>query len=135
LDIDLVDRLTVSLSATLAAAGVEQSALALGQRLADIRRIADREWAGQGHHDPLPIVDELPHLLARALDGLGADVPRDLTRRFDGVDPTIPGLRVTVDSGREYPYGDTLCHLVGTLGAVDQRFERDRALELGLDPD
>jgi len=135
LDVDLLDRLTTGLSGRLTAAGLPQSVLELEGQLALMRRIADREWAGQGHHDPLPIVEEIPHTLAKTLNGLGTGVPRDLERRYDGTEPDLPGLRVTIDSGRKYPNGNTLCHLVGALGEVDQRFVRDRALELGLDPE
>ena len=135
LDIDLVDRLTVSLSKILGAQGLPTSSLDLERGLARVRRIADREWAGMGHHDPIPLVEEISHRLSQILDGGAAKVPRDLAKAYDGTEPRLPGLHVTVDSGREYPFGDALCHLLGTLGRVDHRFDHDRALELGLDPE
>jgi len=129
-----LSRLCLGLSEVLARNGLPITVLDLETRIADARRIADKEWAGQGHDDPIVIVPDVPHRLALALERCVGTVPSDLQKRFDATESALPGLAVRLASSREYPFGDSACHLIGTLSRIDNRFAWDEAVQRGLDP-
>jgi penicillin-binding protein 2 len=134
LDPEKLEHLATGLSARLSRLGVPTSVLDVERKLADVRRIADKEWEGEGHDDPLPLFSDVPHHTALALAETGAGAPSDLMKRFDGLSPELPGIRVSVAEGRDHPFGDSLVHLLGTLGRVEQELDYDQAVERGLDP-
>ena len=134
LDHERLSRLCIGLSELLTRNGVPLTVLDLERRIADARRVADKEWAGQGHEDPIVIVPDVPHRLALALERRIGTVPTDLQKRFDATEPALPGLAVRLASGREYPFADSACHLVGTLARIDNDFAWDEAVRRGLDP-
>lgn len=134
LDADKLDRLCIGVSTRLTALGVPTSVLDVERRLAEVRRIADKEWEGEGHDDPLPLFSDIPHRAALALAEAGAGAPVDLAKRYDGLLPQLPGMRVTVAEGRSHPFGDSLVHLLGTLGRIEHELDYDAAIERSLDP-
>jgi penicillin-binding protein 2 len=127
-------RLCLGLSTILSRNGVPTTVLDLERAIAEARRIADKEWAGQGHDDPIVIVKDIPHRLALALERQVGAVPSDLQKRFDATEPALPGLAVQLASTREYPFGDSACHLIGTLSRIDNEFAWEEAVRRGLDP-
>ncbi len=134
LDPARIDRFCAGLSAVLTRASLPTTPLQVEQMLAKARRIADKEWAGQGPGDPLVIVPEIPRRLALLLDGSDASVPSDLAGSFDGTEPRLPGLVVRPAPGRAYPFGASSSHIIGTMSRVDASFDAQDAVELGLDP-
>lgn len=134
LDDQRLSRLCVGLSELLTAHGLPMTMLDLERRIADARRTADKEWAGQGHDDPIVIVHDVPHRLALALERRVGSVPNELQKRFDASEPPLPGLAVRLASGREYPFADSACHIIGTLGRIDHTYAWDEAVRQGLDP-
>ena len=109
--------------------------LALEQRLTQARRLADRDWRGQTRHDPLLVVEDIAPNLAHTLAGQGLDIPRSISRGFEGTKPLIKGLRIQTDVGREYLYPGSASHLIGYLGKLSSVFTSETALTMGLDPE
>lgn len=134
LDPDKLARLCAGLSQRLTRLGLPTSVLEVERRLAEVRRTADKEWEGEGHDDPLPLFSDVPHRITLALAESGAGAPLELTKRFDGLTPELPGIRINVAEGRDHPFGDALVHLLGTLGRVEHKLDYDQAAERGLDP-
>ncbi|MFW5859284.1 MAG: penicillin-binding transpeptidase domain-containing protein [Planctomycetota bacterium] len=133
-----LDALVTELTAQLGAAGVAISAIELEERLAGVRRRADRDWRGQTREDPLPLVRDVPRSLAVVLAGSGLGQPDELIRAgdFEEAVPRCPGLRVVTRLGREYPYPHVTCHLAGWVGQLsgEPGFSREMARISGLDP-
>ncbi|MBA3684444.1 MAG: hypothetical protein H0W72_04300 [Planctomycetes bacterium] len=129
-----LDRFCAGLSAVLTRAGIKTTPLEVEQMLAKARRVADKEWAGQGPGDPLVIIPEIPRRLALLLHGADAGVPSELAVRFDGAEALLPGLVVRPAPGRAYPFGASSSHIIGTLARVDASFDTRDAQALGLDP-
>ena len=116
LDHERLNRLADGLAAALTDFGRATTRLEVDQRLAKARLVADKGWAGRSHRDPLRLFADIPQAFAVRFAGRDAEPPRELRRRFDDAGADLPGLTVSVDVGRAYPQGDTLCHTLGTLG-------------------
>lgn len=133
-----LDALVAELTAQLGASGVAISAIELEERLAGVRRRADRDWRGQTREDPLPLVRDVPRSLAVVLAGSGLGQPDELVRAgdFEEAAPRCPGLRVVTRLGREYPYPHATCHIAGWVGQLsgEPGFSREMARISGLDP-
>lgn len=135
LDAGRVRRLCQGLAAALVDLPDAPTALELEQRLCQVRRSADREWRGSTRHDPLPVVEDVPHRLARQLAGRGRAVPPRVARDYVETEAELPGLRVVTRMGREYPKPGTASHLIGHLGRLSSVYDRATALVHGLDPE
>jgi penicillin-binding protein 2 len=115
LDPEKVNRLISGLSQRLTAQGIPTTALSLERRLAEVRRLAERELSGRTRRDPIPLLRDLPHAAAIRLCGSGAQPPDSLRRQYDGADAALPGLTVAIDVGRSYPFPRSAPHIIGML--------------------
>lgn len=121
LDPAKVARLVDGLSSRLAPAGVATTALDVERRIAEIRRLAERELAGRTRRDAIPLFRDIPHALAVRICGTGSQPPDSLRRIYEGAEATLPGTVVTSDVGRSYPFPGAAPHVIGMLsrGGVD----------------
>lgn len=115
LDPEKLERLINGLAARLTALGMPTPAIELEQRIAEVRRLAERELSGRTRRDPVPLIRDVPHAAAVRLCGSGAQPPDSLRRQFDGADAALPGLGVAVDVGRSYPFPASAPHIIGML--------------------
>lgn len=115
LDPERLNRLITALSQRLTAQGIPTSALDIERRLADVRRLAERELAGRTRRDPIPLQRDIPHAVAIRLCGTGAQPPDSLRKQYDGADAALPGLTVAMDVGRSYPFPHSAPHIIGML--------------------
>ena len=113
------DRLCAGVLAALNAGGVPTTAAELKARLADARRRSDRAWAGQSHRDAIAFLRDIPRALAERFDGAGAEPPADLLDDYDDAGAEMPGLTVTTDITRTYPFPGAGVHWLGQLGRAD----------------
>ena len=116
LDAERLNRMADGLARALTDFGRGTTRLEVDQRLARARAVADKGWAGRTLRDPLRVFADIPAAFAIRFAGRDAEPPREFRRRFDDAGAELPGLVVSVDVGRAYPFGDTLCHTLGTLG-------------------
>lgn len=116
LDPAKLSRLVDGLASRLTAAGIPSTALDVEHRLAEARRLADREMAGRTRRDAIPLWRDLPHACAVRLVGSGAQPPDSLRRQYEGADALLPGATVTRDIGRAYPFPGSASNIIGTLG-------------------
>lgn len=117
LDHQRLTRLADGLAAELTRFGRPVSRLEVDRLLAQARRTADKEWAGQTRRDPIQLFDDIPQAFAIRFAGRDSEPPRELLRRYDDAAAELPGLTVATATGRAYPFGSSLCHTLGTVGA------------------
>lgn len=115
LDPAKIARLVDGLATRLNAGGVRTTALEVEHRIAEVRRLAERELAGRTRRDAIPLFRDVPHALAVRLCGSGAQPPDSLRRQYDGADAQLPSLTVTGDVGRTYPFPGSAPHVIGTI--------------------
>ncbi len=116
LDHERLNRLGDGLAAALTDFGRATTRLEVDQRLAKARLVADKGWVGRTRRDALRLFADIPGAFAVRFAGRDAEPPREFKKRYDDAVAELPGLTVSVDVGRAYPQGDTLCHTLGTLG-------------------
>ncbi len=117
LDAERVERLAEGLARELTRAGRPVGRLEVDRLLAGIRRTAEKDRAGRTRRDPIPLFADIPAAFAIRFAGRDAEPPRDLLKRYDDAGAELPGLMITTATGRAYPFGSTLCHTLGTVGA------------------
>ena len=117
LDNDRMDALADGLARELTHFGKPTTRLEVDKLLARARRTADQAWSGQTHRDPIRLFRDIPQAFAIRFAGRDAEPPRDLLKRYDDSAAELPGLTVATTTGRAYPFGSTLCHTLGTVGA------------------
>ncbi len=115
LDPEKLSRLIDGLATRLTAQGRPMPAIEIERRLAELRRLAERELSGRTRRDPIPILRDVPHALAVRLCGTGGQPPDSLRRLYDGADAALPGLTIATDVGRSYPFPKSAPHIIGML--------------------
>ena len=133
LDHERLDRLADGLTAELTQFGKPTTRVAVDQLLAKARRTADRAWSGQTHRDPIKLFGDLPQPFAVRFAGRDGEPPKDLLKRYDDAVADLPGLAVTLGTGRSYPFGSSLCHSLGTVGAESTEAENVSSGRWGLE--
>ncbi len=116
LDHERLDRLADGLASELTRYGKPTTRGEVDQLLAKARRTADRAWSGQTQRDPIRLFGDLPQPFAVRFAGRDGEPPKDLLKRYEDAAAELPGLTVTLGSGRSYPFGSSLCHTLGTVG-------------------
>lgn len=133
LDAARVDRLADGLAAELTHHGKPTTRLDVDHLLAKARRTADQEWTGQTRRDPIALFSDIPQPFAVRFAGRDAEPPKDLLKRYDDGGAELPGLVVSTGTGRAYPFGSSLCHTLGTIGADPANHEGPSAGRWGLE--
>ncbi len=123
LDPERLARLIDGLAARLKAQGRPLPAIEIERRLADLRRLAERELSGRTRRDPIPILRDVPHALAIRLCGSGGQPPDSLRKQYEGSDAALPGLTVAIDVGRSYPFPRSAPHIIGMLARANDGSE------------
>ncbi|MEK7415271.1 MAG: penicillin-binding transpeptidase domain-containing protein [Planctomycetota bacterium] len=109
-------RITTGLSARMSAWGKPTTPLQVERRIAEARRLAERELAGRTRRDAIPLFRDVPHAIAVRLSGGGGQPPDSLRRAYEGADSALPGLAITRDIGRSYALSHSAPHVIGRLG-------------------
>jgi len=117
LDTPRVDRLADGLAAELTRHGQPTTRLEVDRLLAKARATADNEWTGQTRRDPIALFSDIPQPFAVRFAGRDTEPPKELLARYDDGGAELPGLVVSTGTGRAYPFGSSLCHTLGTIGA------------------
>lgn len=133
LDARRLQRLGDGLAVMLTTLGRPTDRLRADALLAEARHTADRAWHGQTRSDPIALFRDIPHALAVRLMGRDAEPPRDLRKRFDETEAELPGLEITVDVGRAYPFPGSSSHILGDLARDQDDPARPPAGRFGLE--
>lgn len=56
---------------------------------------------------------------------LASDIPKELLFRVEELRPELPGISITTDWIRHYPYGAVASHLIGYLGKINPKEYRE----------
>lgn len=133
LDTQRVDRLADGLAAELTRHGKPTTRLEVDRLLSKARATADQEWTGQTRRDPIALFSDIPQPFAVRFAGRDTEPPKELLARYDDGGAELPGLVVSTGTGRAYPFGASLCHTLGTIGADPNHRDGPSAGRWGLE--
>ncbi|MFW5845369.1 MAG: penicillin-binding transpeptidase domain-containing protein, partial [Planctomycetota bacterium] len=124
-----------NLARALRALGHEATPFDIEQRLGQARRRADRAWSGSTASDAIPFLYDIPKHQAISLAPHSSGIPDDLAEDYSATDTALPGLSVVSELGREHRFPGSAVHVIGHMGRLSARYDRDEALLQGLDPE